>query len=453
MARPLMLACLLVVGCSGSKPTEETADDASETETAPDPRDSTAQGDSDEPTDTAIADAAPDDSGSDAKADADPAPSCPAAAPCPGIPTGLGEGNGPMAIDQCAFSLQPDAKSYEAPITALGSSLMKVSIAGVLNDLNRTAPAITAAQLPGVPGFQRGFVWDDDDNGKVWWIPQGITGTPDAYATGTIGGKKAIVVTWYYELAKHPGSTGEKGTRISIADVSTAAVKYRHLLLVEPTMNGTRADFAPINIHAGGVVWIGDRLFVADTGSGIRVFDLSRIFEVSAATDSVGWDGAAYQGGLYKYVVPQVGFYRDTSQCNPVFSFVALDRSTTPPALLTGEYVADGIQGRLFRWPVDATTGAIEPKTWADGAWAMAQRQVQGALTHNGVFYMSSSQPAAGKGVLYVTRPGKKSLSYAWVDAPEDLMFDEQANALWSAGEAVNKRYVFAASATALKAP
>lgn len=136
-----------------------------------------------------------------------------------------------------------------------------------------------------------------------------------------------------------------------------------------------------------------------------------------------------------------------------MFSFVALDRGATPPSLVTGEYVADAITGRVFQWPIDLASGTMSGTTWASGAWVMAHRQVQGAVTRDGVFYLSSSAPAAGGGVLYVARPGKKTLSYPWVDAPEDLMVDEKAGLLWGASEGTNERYVFAVKLSSLPAP
>jgi hypothetical protein len=134
-----------------------------------------------------------------------------------------------------------------------------------------------------------------------------------------------------------------------------------------------------------------------------------------------------------------------------VFSFVALDKATA--SLVTGEYLATGITGRVFQWPVDLSNGAMAPTTWAEGAWVMAQRQVQGAVTRGGGFYFSSSAPAGGGGVLYAAREGKKTLSYKWADAPEDLMFDTKANQLWGLSEGLNARYVFAVDATAVKLP
>lgn len=387
----------------------------------------------------------------DAPAADAPAPSCPALAACPATPA-VTEGGGPKPIERCAFVLKDDGKgpAYEAAIAGLGAALKKVSLTDVLADLNRTATSVGSTTV-GATGFSRGFAWDADDEGKAWWIPQGLSGSFDASAAGTVAGKKVVAVTWYYDAAAHPGSTGEKGIRLSLADVTGGTVRYRHLLLVLPKMAGGRADFDPIDIHAGGVAWVGDKLWVADTGNGLRMFDLSRIFQVATDADRVGWDGATYQGGLYKYVVPQAGAFVDGSKCNPVFSFVGVDRSTA--SLVTGEYSATTITGRLLRWPIDLATGALAPTTYADGAWVMGQRQVQGAVTRGGAFYLSSSAPAGGAGVLYATGVGKKTLSYPWVDAPEDLMFDGVGNQLWGASEGLNARYVFAVDAGAVKAP
>ena len=83
----------------------------------------------------------------------------------------------------------------------------------------------------------------------------------------------------------------------------------------------------------------------------------------------------------------------------------------------------------------------------------MGQRQVQGGLTHGGAFWLSSSAPAAGKGVLYAAREAKKTTSYAWADAPEDLMFDPKTNQLWGASEGLNARWVFAVDVTKVSAP
>jgi hypothetical protein len=451
--RSSLFLCAILVGCGSSSSSTEAetpdviVDDATD-ETSTDDTSVAIDSSVDETTtvDAPVVDATPDVS-SDTFV-----PSCPATSKCPATPA-VTEGGGPKAIDRCAFFLKDSGKAYAPIIAELEKTLKLAPIATVLGDLNRTATVITSSKLPGVPGFVRGIAWDTDDEDKAWWIPQGLTGSFDANAAGTVAGKKVVIATWYYDLAKQPGATAEKGIRISIADVTSGTPKYRHVLLVEPVMKAGRADFAPIVIHAGGAAWVGNRLWVADTGRGLRGFDLSRMLEVATDKEVIGWDDASskYEGGLYAYVLPQTEAWNDGSPCNPVFSFVALDRTSTPPALVTGEYSATEITGKLLRFPVDATTGALDPIVYANDAYVMGQRQVQGGLTHEGVFRLSSSAPAAGGGVLYSARVGKSTLSNTWVDAPEDLMLDTVANQLWGLSEAEGKRYIFAVDATKLK--
>ncbi len=409
--------------------------------------------------DAADAPTSPDaDAVADAVADA-PEPACPVVTACPKTPSGLVEGSGLRAIDECAFPLADtgETPSRLATIAELEKALPKATLADVLGDLNRDATPITKASLPGVPGFQAGFAWNAGDQGVAYWIPQGLTGSADAHASGLVSGRSVVLVTWYHDPAKESSTAAENGVRISIADVTNPAkVSYRHLLLVEPKTIGGRPSFAPVNIHAGGAAWIGDRLYVADTSRGFRVFDLSRILRVATTKDVVGWDAAtsSYQGAGYKYVVPQVALFRHqaASACAPVFSWVALDRSTSPPSLVSGEYSADSIAGRVFRWPLDAS-GALAAKTFPSGAWVMGHSHVQGGVSRAGRFYLASSKPAAGKGELYVTRPSAKTVTRPWGDAPEDLMVEPKTGRLWGATEAEGKRWVFAVDAAALGGP
>jgi hypothetical protein len=45
-----------------------------------------------------------------------------------------------------------------------------------------------------------------------------------------------------------------------------------------------RKHFAVIPEHGGGLAWYGNYLSMADTSDGVRVFDLTRIREVSTST-------------------------------------------------------------------------------------------------------------------------------------------------------------------------
>ena len=82
----------------------------------------------------------------------------------------------------------------------------------------------------------------------------------------------------------------------------------------------------------------------------------------------------------------------------------------------------------------------------------MGQRQVQGAASRGGVFYLSSSAPAGGAGELYRVKDGASATSI-WIDTPEDLMVDEQSALLWSLSEAPNERAVMGAGLASYPSP
>lgn len=115
-----------------------------------------------------------------------------------------------------------------------------------------------------------------------------MTGSADATATGFVDGKRVILASFYY--APPTGSTYEKGARVAFVDV-TGAPKYRFALLVEPKGTVAAPDFAPVLVHAGGMVWFGNLLYVADTSKGFRVFDMSRMLQVATDTDVIGCTG------------------------------------------------------------------------------------------------------------------------------------------------------------------
>lgn len=376
----------------------------------------------------------------------------PVCSPTP--PATLTEGSGLLAVDRCAFPLAPVAGfgANGALLTALEALAPKVTMAAVLADTNRVATRVTTA--PGnPPGLAYALRWNAEDNASVDWIPQGLTGSADADPTGLVAGKRVVLVSFYEDAGL------EKGVRIAITDVTDPdAPRYRFALLVEPTGSAANPSFKQVDIHAGGLVWFGSKLYAAQTGTGFRVFDMSRILQVAVDQDLVGCTGATCRAGLYKYVIPQIGTYAHKSACAPIFSWVSLDRTSTPLSLVSGEYCsgtacAAPLAGRVFRWPLEASTGLLRgATTFPTEAFLTSHRQVQGGAGRSGAFYLSSSAPVAGGGALYRVKVGKSATS-TFLDAPEDLMVDEGRGWLWGLSEGAGNRVVAAMTLTSYPPP
>lgn len=377
-------------------------------------------------------------------------PTCPGAAPS-------SDGDGLVPLDRCAFALQrADTFDTFAPLVdALETKATKVTLADVLADLNRTAEPISAAAVPGnPPGVNLSFRWEDAENDKPTWVPQGITGSADASADGLVNGRRVVLVSFYWKEEEAP-ATPAKGVRLALVDITNPQdPKYRFLLLVEPKAD---ANWGIVDIHAGGIAWFGDYLYVAATGYGVRVFDMRNIFQADTTEDVIGCDATVCKAGLYKYAIPQVGGFSRMTPCEtkPIFSFVGLDKSASPPALITGEYCSDTacpgpLAGRVFRYPIDPATGLLGDTTYAKDAFYMGERQVQGAASIGDTFFLSSSAPAGGAGALFrVTVDGRATLG--WSDTPEDLMVDAVNDSLFGLSEGTSERAVYASDLDALQ--
>lgn len=440
----LSLAFALASACSGETSATDAADASVDARTPSNP----------DPVDGGVT--------ADAGADAEPPPPDPCAAQTPVCPTAsTTAGSGVVAVDRCAFPIKeaPTWSTLPPLVTALEAIAAKASTATILGDLNRTATAVAAGAVPGgPPGVNIAVRWETADEDSETWIPQGITGSADASSTGLVDGRRVVLVSWYY--TPPAGSTYEKGVRIAFVDVTNPQVPmYRFALLVEPQGTPAAPTFAPVTIHAGGMAWFGDLLYVADTRSGFRVFDIARAMKVATDVDAIGCQAGTCRAGLYKYVIPQVGGYTHASACAPLFSYVALDRSTTPPTLLSGEYcggtacASKPLAGHAYRWPLDGGNGRMRAGTsWPSEAMLLGQTQVQGGASRKGVYYLSSSAPPAGGGALYRVTSGKSATS-TWLDSPEDLMVDESNGLLWSLSEAAGARVVAGMTLASYPAP
>lgn len=353
------------------------------------------------------------------------------------------------ALDGCAFILQ-EPREPAAGMARADALLEKagtaVTLADVLENLNREGRSgVTADTALRMREHDYvGFRWDSGDEQVSYWYSQGVTGSSDARADGHTHGRRLLLVSWYHRTDARP----TKGARVSLVDFTDpSAIRYRHLLLVTPTGDGADVDFGPAEyasgdaLHAGGIVWLGDLLYVADTRVGLRVFDLSRIFEVTHtdANERIGFSDGRMDAHGYRYAIPQIARYRLAEGSCPVrFSFAGLDRSADPPLIVTGEYASGHPNGRVVRWPVDPDTGWLLASDGLVHAWdavIAAQSSMQGAITHDGVYYISSGAQVGPLGRLYRTRPGLESAVTAWPAGCEDLYVERDTGLIWTTTE------------------
>lgn len=359
------------------------------------------------------------------------------------------EAQGLRPVEASRFALEENPKEWSSRaevVADLVKGLRVASLLEVAQDANRKGTPIES--VDGIK-VRAGFRWNLGDEAVKYWWPQGISGSGAAYASESLGGRKILLVSWYFKRGQSR-SMHNKGVRVSVVDVtSPGRIRYRHVLLVDPIRDAKgRATFKPVPVHAGGIAWVGRHLYVADTSRGFRVFDTHRILRVSdGKKETVGRRGNAFHAFDYEYVLPQVGSYTLTSESAKLrFSFVSLDRSSQPPSLLSGEYLKDERTGKLARWPLNAA-GRLATQHPSEILVA-GQHRMQGALSSKGRTFLacSSREWRRGKnhGRLYAGEEGQRSTSQEWVYGAEDLTLTPSTGDLWSLGEFPMHRAVFA---------
>lgn len=325
-----------------------------------------------------------------------------------------------------------------------------------------------------------------NDNDTDLWYPQGVSTVADAQDDKEWGdGNQPVLVSWY----DHADDGTEKGVRISFVDKKTG--KYRHVLLAYPKWDGNdNATYEAVkteqtadgtSLHAGGIVWYGNFLYVADTNRGFRVFDMRHIYDLAEApngstgnADLVGRHDGVYHGHGYRYVMPQVASWTATAPptdsdtvCTADaqrmrFSYAGLDRSGADH-LVAGEY-CNGKTGRVAAWPIaDATENGEqitdENHRWqADTAHRLPVTNVQGAARFHDRWYLSASAGSDDNGTLTRTEKAGGSTDLTTDDqqpaaiGPEDLAHWEDGQGgttlgdMWTVSEHPGKRMIYAST-------
>lgn len=390
------------------------------------------------------------------------------------------------------FTLVPTNGDRQAIVDDLDQLLPKLGVQNILEQANRVdAPKGTDCTSPALSTNTRPvldkFCFEDGDVDTVEWVPQGVTTVADAQDDQLWGTKQAILVSWYDSQ-----TAPVKGVRVSFLDTDTG--NYQHVLLVYPYVNGqgdpsyeqvtTPQSGTGDSVHAGGIVWYGNYLYLVDTRRGIRVFDMRYIFDIKSAAngnvtdgDKVGRDGATYYSYAYRYVMPQVyGWsnpgglatfppdYKCYAAGPEKFSYISLDRSEDPDAMITGEYCADqgdpDLNGRVARWPMNGDTGW--PLVDGDGVWRatsayrLPKPRVQGAVSTADRWYLDSTGGGrTGPGHLQAAVPAgtgatgvltTDSAEYDVAIGVEDLSYWPGRDQLWTVTEHDTMRIIYATS-------
>ncbi|CAG8902982.1 unnamed protein product [Penicillium egyptiacum] len=348
------------------------------------------------------------------------------------------------------FTLKESADNAHLPVLSkyFKSKGKIASVTAVLESANRALSKGSPPVGNGSPA--EAWAWNSGDDKTKEWVPQGITSSADAFGKGTWNDHEAWIVSWYRQ--------GES-VRLSFVDRKTH--KYRHVMLVYPTADD---DFKSITIHAGGIMWYGNVLYVVDTKNGIRAFDLDNIWEVEIA-DGVGKtkDGKGYSADGYRYVLPQIRWYEWTpGDSSPFrFSWISLDRSDSPDTLMVGEFVRDGetfddasktpVPIRYVKYNLDATSRRLhtDDNGIATASWAHCVNipNVQGAVSYDSKFYISRSTGRAPKeGDLFTWEQGKTATKHqGWFMAGnEDLSFNPVSKEYYTVTEYDGDRYILA---------
>lgn len=360
----------------------------------------------------------------------------------------------PTAISTAPYSLSANYTKYSDLNKALDAKLPNMSVHSVMKDANHDRRSLGSVPLA---GLEAGFRFDSADDNDCRSYPQGIATSRDSggYSGRNYDGHQLVMVSWYTKTKC--GGSGSR-SRITLVDWdATWANTYRKILLVEPTGTASSPSYKDVNVHAGGIVWYGDYLYVADTSHGLRVFDMRKIWKTSTSGSEslIGRQSdGSYKAHNYKYVLPQVGTITDTSTGSDKvrWSTISLDRVSD--SVVMTEYTckartSTGIcsttpvrKPRAVRYPFAAGKTTFAATTTATQALLLPYYRLNGVASHNNRWWFNSS----GYTTMYYWAGGAAS-AYNWVSGGESISYWEDPNSadlLWTMQEGTGKRNVFA---------
>ncbi|MDF3078842.1 MAG: hypothetical protein K0S09_2731 [Sphingobacteriaceae bacterium] len=305
----------------------------------------------------------------------------------------------------------------------------------------------------------KGFKWNDEDEKTQEWRPQGITGFSWA-------GKSYLLVSWY---AISPNEiTGvrneHKGVRLALVDITDMNdISYNYILLVQNISNSGNtllydkpknsftqlSNFIPVTMHAGGLAYYNQKIYIVDTSLGLRVYDLNQLVAASAdaTKNTIGKDtDGSLKAFDYEYILPQSAYYKITN--GSPFSCVSLGEGSTPSdkRLWTAQYQTSGGTAQVLGFPISSAGVVSAPAILVNPKDDKGSTMygMQGVYRAGNKTYVSKTGNSSLNGstarlAKYVD--GANSATYfPWAHGAEDLHLDDNG-LLWSLTEFEYSKY------------
>jgi hypothetical protein len=349
----------------------------------------------------------------------------------------------PTAIPASQFEIAASYGTYDSLIAALPkrAGLVRRSVSEVMDDANHGRSPITDPATRALPGFVDGFRFDRGDNTTCRSFPQGVTTSRDSSGAipGTYDGRRLVVVSWYSKNACG-GGTGTADSWVSLVDWdSHFPNRYRKVLLVKPGGTPSHPKLDDLPIHAGGAVWYGNYLYVADAG--MQVFDMRRIYRLPHPRPS--------QLHGYKYVLPAVGRVTDVSSARTKIAWSTISLDRRDGSLVVAEFTcptkchssSNVRPARAARFPFVRGRTTFAAHTRASQALALPWYYVNGVASHNRRWWFNTH------GQLKYWTPSGGVTTHPWLRHSESISYAEdrtRPDLLWSATELPGRRNVFA---------
>lgn len=320
-----------------------------------------------------------------------------------------------------------------AIVESLAGEFPRIGFRGLLDGAAGRGRRGRWTRVPAAAAIE-GFRWQRRDaRDRVWW-PQGIDMRVEA------DGTRVLAVSGY----AHPHRRVRGGARISFVVLRPGAPpRYRHVALVEAVPDADArggVGMRPVLVHAGGIAWHGDRLLVAATFGGIRVFELRDILRTTAPR----WGGLLGRKGVGPFgsraVLPQREHWdaASSSADRARYSFLSLEHGA-PARIVAGEYLRDEPVGRLLRVPLP-----VDDEAEVDEVHVPGLMRMQGAAVVDDVWFVATSEGFRAGGDLWVGTPEALTRHRGVLaPGPEDLAREPGSRRLWTLSERPGRRWVY----------